>query len=111
MNTSPWDGLRDLAEKATPGPWRWGSWNTEYGSMEADEDRRDLEAGFDAEYPTTRRRGEAGTRVLTADDPVVWWDNPADAEFIAACDPQTILALIDDRDRLRNALRAMAGLS
>lgn len=27
-----------------------------------------------------------------------------DAAFIAACDPQTILALLDERDRLRGAL-------
>jgi hypothetical protein len=34
---------------------------------------------------------------------------PPCGRFIAACDPQTILSLLDERDRLRGALRALYG--
>lgn len=31
-----------------------------------------------------------------------------DGKFIAACDPQTVIALLDERDRLRAALERIA---
>jgi hypothetical protein len=35
------------------------------------------------------------------------WKTEADAAFIAACDPDTIRALLDERDALREALAAL----
>jgi hypothetical protein len=82
VTASPWDGLRALAEAAaTPGPWH-----------------------------ATGLNGPDDTVITDEDDPVCH-ALPRDTRFIAAANPHTILALIDDRDRLRNALRAIGGLS
>ncbi len=62
--------LRALAQQATPGPW-----HAEGGSV-AVEDEYVVEVV--ADIHTDRR-----------------WPTEEDAAFIAACDPQTILALLD----------------
>jgi hypothetical protein len=66
--------LRRFAEQATPGPWEAAGLN------------------------------EADDTVITADDDPVCHAHPDDTRFIAACDPQTVLAILDERDRLRAAL-------
>ena len=72
--------LRELAEKATPGPWV------------VEETRESSTLRFQRPYPEyTAPDG----RVLSLS---MGHEN---AEFIAATDPQTVLALLDEIDRLR----------
>ena len=75
--------LRELAEAATPGPWREGSVETYNVFVEC----RDPEC--------------LGTeRVLLKMN--THFDHRTDAAFIAAANPQTVLALIDETERLRH---------
>ena len=75
--------LRELAQKATPGPWHY------------------------FEYPKYKEHhvslpiaGSGMLRALFSDGCET--DNPAaDAEYIAAANPATVLALLDEIDRLR----------
>jgi hypothetical protein len=61
--------IKALAEKATPGPWRFSPWHIEEGS------------------PAVRQRAEGWIVASTAGD--------SDAEYIAALDPDTVRALCD----------------
>jgi hypothetical protein len=70
--------LRRLAEQATPGPW------TARGEAPRD-------------VLTVWEEGERGRLIVCE-------HAGPDAEFIAACDPQTIIALLDERDRLKGAI-------
>lgn len=72
------DDLRRLAEAATPGPW-WDAHRSAHGVRRIFRDRD-----------------------LIADVPI-----EADAAYLAACSPHAILALLDERDRLREALEAL----
>lgn len=75
--------LRDLAAKATTGPWtveHGSDWDSDEGQVTQSSVRR-------------------------ADRAAITWDDhggevfmPADAEFIAAADPATVTALLDDLD-------------
>jgi len=88
--------LRALAEKATGGEWR---------------------------FPGTRIGGDAsiivGERLLASVHPRRFRapftednaERDANAAFIAAANPQTILALLDERDRLRTALEPFAAMA
>lgn len=82
--------LRTLAEAATPGPW----------SVEQDRDVWELYVGRDGQHH--------GYKLIKApkDDPEVecYWPSAADSTYLAACDPQTILALLDELETLRAAL-------
>src|SRR5690606_32266238 len=62
--------LRDLAEKATPGPW----WIDSHGELSH-------------------------------------WTNDWDASFIAAANPATILALLEEIEALRTCLAETAGVA
>jgi hypothetical protein len=89
--------LRQLAEAATPGPWQW----------EDDGDGRTL---------VTVNVSVVGGAILWArTDEGYQIDlqlGPEDQNFIAAADPQTILALLDDNAQLLGAIRqALAMLS
>lgn len=85
--------LREIAEAATPGPWACGM--TTFGDPQ--------------EGPT-----HACVRVENAD----WWDNIAVIEgsaegdlnmaHIAAFDPPTVLALLDEIEELRASLVELA---
>lgn len=66
--------LRDVAEKATPGPWVQGM----IGERLIDEVDTSYTFGF--------------IKIDNSDD---GRDGVADAAFIAACDPQTVLSLLD----------------
>ncbi len=77
--------LRKLAEAATPGPWRV----SELG------DACDF-------YIVHGAPNDPDEQYLCMDA------TRDDAEFIAACDPQTVIHLIDDRDRYRAALEDIA---
>lgn len=80
--------LRELAEKATPGPWQTGS--AIYG--------HDF-------HETIYVTPEVGHRTICD----ITDRHSGNAEFIAAVDPQTVIALLDERDRLRNALARILG--
>jgi hypothetical protein len=72
--------LRELAKKATPGPWElWDScsWRR-YGSV-----------------ATGRTIVEPQTYSSTDRHPDLHFNNPHDKEYIAAVDPQTVLGLLD----------------
>lgn len=68
--------LRELAEKATPGPWRSNPRTAKVYYLASGGDSADL------------------SYILSENE-------ASDAEFIAATDPQTVLALLDEIDRLR----------
>lgn len=81
--------LRELAAKATPGPWH--GW---------------VISGTPASGPP---RGEVvGPTRVPYDHSLLF--GPADALFMAACDPQTVLALCDAVAE-RDALRAKANVA
>ncbi len=83
--------LRALAENATPGPW------------EADDNQpfsRDLQGIF---APGERRYV---LKVEFDEQP----ENPADAEFIAAANPATVLDLLDRLERAEAALERVRAL-
>lgn len=75
--------LRELAAQATPGPWIRRFWG----------DLRDVVITS----PTS-----SGNYLNVCEHA---GDN---AEFIAACDPQTVIAILDERDRYRAALEFYA---
>lgn len=84
--------LRELAERATPGPWRWGDWSTEFGSRE--EDRRTLEhAPGRGPFPAVVNRDDQARLVLpTLQDSIEigGYDNEdldANARWIAMMSP------------------------
>lgn len=86
--------LRELAEAATSGPWSWTD------GENYSEDRWDY-AYLDPMvlHGAWHNTGDAGVGV-----------NAADAAYIAAVDPQTVLRLLDDKDRLRAALETIEAL-
>lgn len=97
------DSLRNLASKAAPGPWfyrpvKHDDWGTVRCSPDA-EGYSPFVANVRSGSWTTDDEMAAHCRNGT--DP--FGDN---AKFIAACDPQTILALLNENDRLRKALYA-----
>lgn len=125
--------LRSRAERATPGPWRWGGYaNPNSGGVRLDAmipgtpcvmmfRRRGMRGAepvfFDRSHvPLTERHQEAWKNgkhnpardviVLEASyrDDVVDLDTP-DAQFMAAADPTTILALLDRIDELETENR------
>lgn len=74
--------LRELAEAATPGPW-----GTEQGDLE--------------EWPSTVAIAVTGGRQKIYACPPGGTFPKADQEFIAAANPSTVLALLDEIERLR----------
>ena len=89
------DELRKLAEAATPGPWH---------AYPADHQR----AHDDDLLPIfvigpERFHTVAQVRPGNSDDDLPAQTEP-NAKLIAACDPTTIIALLDERDRLLSAL-------
>ncbi|MBX3533368.1 MAG: ead/Ea22-like family protein [Xanthobacteraceae bacterium] len=73
--------LRELAEAATPGPWA---------------------ATLDENYSVVT--GPDGAAIALPDYETGICLEEADAAFIAAANPKTVLALLAERDRLREAL-------
>ena len=89
------DALRDAAEKATMGPWSY------HGPDCCEDDDSDCDAtGPEAQV---MYYGDSSGQCIAET-----WAN-ADAHFIAAANPQTILALLDaadERDKLKRDLDA-----
>lgn len=80
--------LRELAKQATPGPWTFGA---QWICRKLGDPRQPGNPDTDYQY--------------LAQVPLNDYDSPrwnADAAFIAACDPQTILSLLDEIERLSN---------
>lgn len=96
------DALRDAAEKATMGPWSY------HGPDCCEDDDSDCDAtGPEAQV---MYYGDSSGQCIAET-----WAN-ADAHFIAAANPQTILALLDaltrteqERDAARAAVGRLAG--
>ncbi len=94
--------LRELAEKATPGPWYHcqpfmvvPKQRTVHGTVPAQR----------VDFVSTKPAPVHERTIIPMppeDGPGVRSDDMA---FIAAANPATILALLDERDRLRKALR------
>ena len=93
MTLDPKD-LRAKAEAATPGPWRYG--------VDIDQ-LSDGGKGFPLDYyPDCRTVVEISCRECGERSDIA----EQDAAFIAAANPQTVIALLDDLARTRAALEA-----
>jgi hypothetical protein len=102
-----------MCEAATPGPWRWGDWRTDFGLLES-EFRLTLEHNPThgaAPDQVARNHNETGCRrILEVQDEI---DNPADAMFIAASRsiiPELLSEIRDLRDDVTAADERMAGV-
>ena len=82
--------LREVAERATPGPWFW--------AMTKSDEHTSLMRSGSGDYIICPQ-AEIGDYGLS----VTQWNDvsPSDAAHIAAFDPPTVLALIDEVERLR----------
>lgn len=87
--------LRELASKATPGPWV------------ADPDI----AGGEYTWTVHADRIARGTAPWEGPEVCHCGQAEHDARYIAACDPAAILALLDERDGLLSALAKAEGRS
>lgn len=86
--------LRALAEAATPGPWRYG--------IDIDQ-LSDGGSGYPLDYyPDCRTVVEISCRECGERSDIT----EADAAFIAAANPATVIALLDEIDTLRRFLDA-----
>lgn len=85
--------LRSLAAAGTPGPWYFGN--------------------VAGQYFIPRWQVTAASRPILEDPDLIAGQimNPADAWFIASCDPTTITQLLDTIDGLAEALRYYANRS
>ena len=93
--------LRALAEKATPGPWQTKGVSMEDGSISIGPTAYPIVLAYvtnAASFGDFVTAALHGRRDFGAPDTAVTqW---ASADFIAACDPQTITWVLDDRQRL-----------
>jgi uncharacterized membrane-anchored protein len=87
--------LRELAGKATKGRW---SWFNAYQNPRDPDRVNVLRCGVNSPSATVIETAEYGGDFTIRRD---------DAEFVSACDPQTIIGLLD---RLEAAEKALAGL-
>ena len=81
--------LRELAEKATPGPW----WIDSHGH------RMSAGGGSETGFIASEKRGEAKRHPETGN--LSHWPNDWDASFIAAANPATVLTLLDAYEALQ----------
>lgn len=104
--------LRQLAEVATPGPWD-AECNDGEGEVQVNAGTARTE-WHEGGWGTPARSWRTTDRILDRDD---LWDDEFeqvanDAEFIAAANPATILALLDEVESLRaRAERAEAAIA
>lgn len=83
--------LRELAQKASPGPW----WIDSHGYCMRDHDMNIVFMPDFGDRPAVRHP-ETGN--------LSRWRNDWDASFIATFNPETVLKLLDKIDELANAL-------
>ncbi len=87
------DKLRELASKATPGPWVWGkAWGKTYGEIDGLHGKENNYVLYMHTYEY-----EAGGHIEIGKD---------NAAFIAAVNPSTLTALLDHIDRLEREAKA-----
>lgn len=93
--------IRERLVEVTPGPWRWGDWDTYYGAMEPSDlnKRRNLEfieSLGNSQGPIVRERvyDRKTIEILKIEDPI---ENERDAVFIcnARQDVETLIGIID----------------
>lgn len=98
--------LRELAEKAVPGPWDL-EYDDETVEVNAGSARTTWNEAHTVGFPASSWAPR--DRILERDvgylDEAEADEIAADAEYIAAANPQTVLALLDEIDRLRSAIR------
>jgi hypothetical protein len=106
--TTDTDKLKGLALAATPGPWHWVNNETDQ-PRQPGEWRASLRTV--QEYPT-HSVGPLPKFIVQADE-ICGENMDANADFIAAANPATVLALLAERDelcaeveRLRAAIKA-----
>jgi hypothetical protein len=94
-------GLRAVAEDATPGPWRWRSAHASHGDAYLQGARTSTVMAF-------RRMGMSGAQpMFRGSDNLLYpagmenMYNFKDAKFIAIFNPSTVLALLDEVQRLQ----------
>lgn len=79
--------LRELAQNATPGPWEYSSWDINSFAIVVGFDSPGSTTGEMIVYPdASDEEGYGGVKLLN------------DAEYIAAANPSTVLALLDALD-------------
>jgi hypothetical protein len=110
---SPDDDLRALAERATPGPWYAEDWQTDDGpnrTRVAAREPEQIAPGRSSIWPD-------GIQKISVADTECGENPEADAAFIAAANPQAILALLSrletaerERDDTRRELTDVCGL-
>lgn len=82
--------LRKLAEAATPGPWECERHDMDDGSI-----------SFEVWNQSNKHYG----RISTFNDEYDNKNSRCNAAFIAVANPETVLALLAERDRLREVLK------
>lgn len=87
--------LRELAQAATPGPWMVKT-------------EKVMSIGTAYEHRVTQVQEAVGLHTCAHGICQVfqWHERSTDVDFIAAANPQTVLALLDEIERLRNVFAA-----
>lgn len=91
--------VRELAEKATPGPWKYDG----YDGFDADGEWVEVVSDEKDDLLVQLPNG-----YFNATDPYKETQMTDDAKFIAAVNPEWVKALIDDHARMREALEKIA---
>lgn len=91
-----WHRLRLLAGAATPGPWFW---HKEDGRTTSGARVMNNPHTMAFEIDAGKKHGVQIVTVIAWKEPT-WVQAQSNAKYIAACDPATILALLDERDAL-----------
>lgn len=95
------NALRKLCKSATPGPWEWCCWDND--SFEI------VSGGFDSEG---RVIGSTVVQPDASDEEGCGGvKRREDADYISAANPATVLALLDELDRLRTIEAAALNLA
>ena len=105
------DELKKLAEAATPGEWRWADWTIFEKDREAQRKKEPYWTMVDG-HRVNLCAGDFGRKTMDPEYVIHGegheeWSisgEPADMDYIAAANPQTILKLLKEREMLRDAL-------
>lgn len=102
-NPIPWQRLRELAEKAVPGPWKWDTKKTDKWSVNGPDS-----FAFTAVSAKGRREPVAivVAQAFPADEDS---ELVSTAKFIAALDPATVLQMVAEHAAVREALERARG--
>ncbi|HAG7225604.1 ead/Ea22-like family protein [Escherichia coli] len=98
MSEINYQALREAAEKAT-----CGEWSLEYGESRFDGDDALIHREVAGYIPICRIEGAHPESVFDEDFQM---EQQANAEFIAAANPATVLALLDERERNQQYIKS-----